>query len=191
MNALAAAAVLAALAGASGACAVEPDRGAASPAGAAAAAAPGAASVICGPEEPGERLVFEGRVLDYGGRPLAKAAVVAYHTDSEGLYNPPDSATRVPRLRGVAVTDGEGRFRFETIRPAAYPNASEPAHLHVSVLAPAHHPRFLEIWFEGDPLIGARQRERASGNSNLVIATLRRGESGAHHFEHDIRLEGN
>ena len=36
----------------------------------------------------------------------------AYHTDRSGLYNPPDSATRVPRLRGVAVTDEEGRFGF-------------------------------------------------------------------------------
>lgn len=49
---------------------------------------------ICSSDEPGERLVFSGRILDYQGKPLSKASVVAYHADSQGLYNPRNSATR-------------------------------------------------------------------------------------------------
>src|SRR5262245_38948174 len=54
---------------------------------------------LCAPDEPGVKVAFWGRVLDYQGRPLAKAAVVAYQADRAGLYNPPGSPTRVPRIR--------------------------------------------------------------------------------------------
>jgi protocatechuate 3,4-dioxygenase beta subunit len=146
---------------------------------------------LCAPAEPGDRLEFSGRVLDYAGRPLSGAAVVAYGADQKGLYNPPGSDTRVPRLRGVAVTDTNGWYGFSTIRPGAYPNRSEPAHLHLSVTAPAHHVRYLEYWFEGDPLITPSLRERASRNPSTVIVRLERSESGMWSFRHDIRLEGN
>src|SRR5262245_53320926 len=51
-------------------------------------AARGTTVTLCGPDEPGERLVFSGRILDEQGQPLAQAAVMAYHTDRQGLYNP-------------------------------------------------------------------------------------------------------
>ncbi len=143
------------------------------------------------PGEPGEALRFWGRVLDMDGRPLSKAAVVAYHTDSTGLYNPRGGGTRVPRLRGVAVTDAEGRFGFVTIRPAAYPDRTQPAHIHLSVTAPAHHVRYLEYWFEGDPLITPGLRAQASRNPSTVIVDLQRDSGGGASFSHEIRLEGN
>jgi protocatechuate 3,4-dioxygenase beta subunit len=146
---------------------------------------------ISGPGEPGEKLQFWGRVLDYRGRPLEKAAVVAYHTDRAGLYNPPNGETRVPRLRGVAVTDSAGRFGFSSIRPAPYPAASEPAHIHLVVSAPAHHVRHLEYWFEGDPLVTAAHRQRAEASPSLAIVDLRGNPEAGWTFRHDIRLEGN
>jgi protocatechuate 3,4-dioxygenase beta subunit len=135
--------------------------------------------------------VFGGRVLDYLGQPLAKAAVLAYHADRQGLYNRRDSPTRVPRLRGVAVTDEHGRFEFRTVRPAAYPDGSEPAHVHVGVMAPAHHARYLDYWFAGDPLITQQRRREAAGNPNTVVVRLARGAEGAWRFRHDIRLQPN
>lgn len=150
-----------------------------------------AAVVIAGPEEPGERLVFTGRVLDDGGRPLARAAVVAYHTDRQGLYNPRSSDTRVPRLRNVAITDAEGAFRFSTIRPAGYPEAAAPAHVHLEVVAPAHHVRFLEYWFEDDPRVTPARRAEAARGEDTVVVRLARDASGAFTFHHDIRLRGN
>jgi len=95
------------------------------------------AVIIAGTEEPGTRIEFTTQVLDYDGRPLSRAAVVAYHADSTGLYNPPASATRIPRIRTVAVTGDDGRVRFSTVRPDAYPDRSEPAHIHLVVTAPA------------------------------------------------------
>ena len=144
---------------------------------------------LCEANEPGDRLVFGGRVLDYRGQPLSKAAVVAYNTDVGGLYNPPDSATRVPRIRGVAITDDAGRFRFKTIRPGAYPGQDIPAHIHMTVVAPAHRVRYLDYWFEGDPLITSDLRRRL--DAGTVVVELARTPDGAWTFERDIRLEGN
>jgi protocatechuate 3,4-dioxygenase beta subunit len=153
--------------------------------------APSAFVALSPADEEGEPLQFRGRVLDEGGRPISKASVVAHHTDAGGLYNPRGSATRVPRLRGVAVTDGAGRFGFVTIRPAPYPNGSEPAHIHVTVTVPAHHVRHLEYWFEDDPLVTPARRERARGNPAIVVVTPERDPNGVWTFSHDIRLEGN
>jgi protocatechuate 3,4-dioxygenase beta subunit len=94
-------------------------------------------------------------------------------------------------LRGVAVTDERGRFEFRTIRPVAYPDGSEPAHVHVAVMAPAHHARYLDYWFAGDPLITARRRREAARNPNTVIVSPVRGAQGVWRFRHDIRLQGN
>jgi protocatechuate 3,4-dioxygenase beta subunit len=146
---------------------------------------------LCGADEPGERLVLSGRVLDYTGRPLAKAAVVAYHADHSGLYNPPNPVTRTPRLRNVAITERDGRFEFSTIRPGPYPDLSEPAHVHVAVLAPAHHLRYVTYWFEGDPLITAERRQKLANDAETVLVELRREPDGAWWFTHDIRLRDN
>jgi protocatechuate 3,4-dioxygenase beta subunit len=150
-----------------------------------------AAVPLAGADEPGERLTFAGRVLDYAGRPLAEAAVVAYHADAGGLYNPPDAGTRVPRLRAVAVTDIHGGFRFATVRPGAYPDGSEPAHIHLEVTAPAHRLRYVTFWFEGDPLITPAMRRRADRDAEIRIVRPARDSTGGWSFAYDIGMEGN
>lgn len=157
--------------------------------------APAAASVttvpLCEPDEPGERLRFEGRVLDARGRPYAKAAVVAYNTDRDGLYVPRGSATRAPRIRGVAVTDDDGWFRFSTIKPGSYPSEREPAHIHVTVCAPGHHVRDIAIWFEGDPFITPERRRDAEGKPNHAITLPAKDADGVTVIRHDISLSEN
>jgi len=146
---------------------------------------------LSGPDEPGEKLEFWGQILDYRGQPLSKAAVVAYHTDRIGLYNSPDAGTRIPRLRGVSITDDAGRFGFTTIRPAAYPNGTDPAHIHMVVTAPAHQMRYVEYWFSDDPLVTKSHRERAEQDPALVVVELSGDAKQGWKFSHDIRLEGD
>jgi protocatechuate 3,4-dioxygenase beta subunit len=147
--------------------------------------------VLSGADEPGERLTFTGRVLGYDGRPLSKAAVIAYHADKNGLYNPPNSPTRVPRLRGVAITGEDGSFQFSTVRPGPYPDGSEPAHIHMQVMAPAHRHRYVTIWFEGDPLITAEMQKKAASDPELIVVKPTRSPTGEWTFARDIRLEGS
>lgn len=146
---------------------------------------------LCGPDEPDQRLGFGGRVLDYTGQPLSNVAVVAYNADHRGYYNPPNSRTRVPRIRGVAVTDERGQFMFSTVRPGSYRNSTKPAHIHLSVTAPAHHTRYLTYWFDDDPFVTPQRRAQASRSDEVVIVTLNPRADDTMGFMHDVRLEGN
>jgi len=144
---------------------------------------------LCGADEPGRKLVFSGRVIDRDGQRLAKAAVMAYNADQNGLYAPPGSARRVPRIRGVAVTDDAGRFRFATVWPGAYPNRSQPAHIHIGVLAAEHKLRYVTIWFEGDPLLTDQVRKDSAKDPEVRIVKPVRNRNDVWKFETDIKLE--
>jgi protocatechuate 3,4-dioxygenase beta subunit len=59
---------------------------------------------------------------------------------------------------GRCLTNDEGRYRFVTIKPGAYPwgnhdNAWRPAHIHFSLFGPAFATRLVtQMYFPGDPL---------------------------------------
>ncbi|HYF16155.1 MAG TPA: hypothetical protein VD971_13900 [Phycisphaerales bacterium] len=123
--------------------------------------APSSTAIICNADEPGQRLLIAGRVLARSGGPVAGANVTVYNTDAAGLYNPPNSGTREPRIQGTVKTDGQGRFQVLTVRPGPYPGGDDPAHVHMDITAPAYKRRFHSFWFEGDPLITPARTERA------------------------------
>lgn len=93
----------------------------------------------------GERIVVEGRVLD-DARP-DHTLVELWQCNAAGRYHHPldqHDAPIDPNFRGFgrAVTDGDGFYRFTTIRPGAYPwrnhaNAWRPAHIHFSLFGRA------------------------------------------------------
>ena len=59
---------------------------------------------------------------------------------------------------GRCLTDADGRYRFITIKPGAYPwgnhpNAWRPAHIHFSLFGRAFTQRLVtQMYFPGDPL---------------------------------------
>jgi protocatechuate 3,4-dioxygenase beta subunit len=128
-------------------------------------------------------------VLDHQGRPFSKVAVMAYNTDVDGRYAPQGSTSRVPRIRGATVTDEQGRYRFSTIWPGTYPDGSEPAHIHLGILAPEHQIKYITFWFEGDPLIDNKQKKRMLQNPEFKIVKPKLGADGIWRFEFDIQLE--
>jgi protocatechuate 3,4-dioxygenase beta subunit len=62
---------------------------------------------------------------------------------------------------GHTLTDGDGCYRFVTIKPGCYPwrnhyNAWRPSHIHFSVFGPAFATRLVtQMYFPGDPLLAA------------------------------------
>lgn len=141
--------------------------------------------------EPGDALVINGRVYQTDGRtPAAGITVFAYQTDRNGVYDVPSAGPHSWRLKGWAITDGEGRFTFQTIRPASYPNATVPQHVHLHLEGPNLPRRWTtELQFDDDPKIGAREREasKAAGMFGGVRPVTKRG--GVDHVEINLKIE--
>ncbi|HZS26962.1 MAG TPA: protocatechuate 3,4-dioxygenase subunit beta, partial [Candidatus Angelobacter sp.] len=111
----------------------------------------------------GERIIVSGRVLDDSGRPVPHTLIEIWQTNAAGRYrhsHDDHPAPLDPNFTGAgrALTDENGRYRFVTIKPGAYPwhnhqNAWRPAHIHFSLFGPAFATRLVtQMYFPGDPL---------------------------------------
>jgi protocatechuate 3,4-dioxygenase, beta subunit len=112
----------------------------------------------------GQRIIVSGRVLDEAGRPVPNTVMEVWQANAAGRYihvRDQWDAPLDPNFTGAGrvVTDGEGRYRYVTVRPGAYPwgnhkNAWRPAHIHLSLLGPAFATRLVtQLYFPDDPLI--------------------------------------
>ncbi len=117
-----------------------------------------------GGEPLGERIVVTGRVLDESGRPARRTLVEVWQANAAGRYRhqrDDHPAPLDPNFTGCgrALTDDDGWYRFQTIKPGAYPwrnhhNAWRPAHIHFSLFGPAFTTRLVtQMYFPGDPLL--------------------------------------
>jgi len=111
----------------------------------------------------GERIVVHGRVVDERERPIRGALIEVWQANAAGRYRHDvyrHPAPLDPNFSGAGrcLTDDEGRYRFTTIKPGAYPwrnhdNAWRPAHIHFSVFGRAFLQRLVtQMYFPGDPL---------------------------------------
>jgi len=98
---------------------------------------------ISPPLEPGTVLVVKGRIWGYDTRqPLERAVVDVWQANATGRYDNHDGDPENPEAfanRGRLVTDENGYYEFETVRPGAYefvPGRMRPAHIHYWV---RHH----------------------------------------------------
>jgi protocatechuate 3,4-dioxygenase beta subunit len=139
--------------------------------------------------EPGLPLVIHGLVLAPDGKtPVKDAIVFAYHTDQGGLYRAPGTPEAPWRLQGWARTDSHGRFEFETIRPAPYPNRQVPAHIHTTIESAQFGRQISGVQFADDPLVSKEDRGKsvADGPSGGVLAI--RMDGRVQHVDYVIRL---
>jgi len=111
----------------------------------------------------GQRIVVHGRLLDGDGHAAPGSLIEVWQANAAGRYA--HAADRWPAPldpnfagAGRVVTDADGRYRFTTIRPGAYPwrnhdNAWRPAHIHFSVFGQAFAQRLItQMYFPDDPL---------------------------------------
>jgi hydroxyquinol 1,2-dioxygenase len=113
----------------------------------------------------GEPLYVEAAIGDLQGRPIAGASVDVWQSDTEGFYDVQrkDLATHVLRAR---LTSGpDGKVRFWSILPTAYPIPDDgpvgrmlkatgrhpwrPAHLHFKIGAQGHSPLVTHLFVRG------------------------------------------
>jgi protocatechuate 3,4-dioxygenase beta subunit len=116
--------------------------------------------------EPGPKMEISGIVYKRDGRTPAKDVVIyVYHTDQTGRYTPGKNAKgwekRNGRIRGWVKTDKNGFYQFYTLKPAPYPNANIPAHIHIVIKEPGKNEYYIdEYLFEDDPLLTSSEREK-------------------------------
>jgi protocatechuate 3,4-dioxygenase, beta subunit len=112
----------------------------------------------------GQRILVTGRVLDELGEPVPNTLLELWQANAAGRYahKSDDSLAPLdPNFIGMGrtLTDGDGVYRFITIRPGIYPwanheNAWRPAHIHFSVFGPNSMSRVVtQMYFEDDPLL--------------------------------------
>ncbi|TAG74855.1 MAG: protocatechuate 3,4-dioxygenase subunit beta [Burkholderiales bacterium] len=117
-----------------------------------------------GTSEPmGQAITVSGRVIDEDGKPVRDSLVEVWQCNAAGRYahaKDDHDAPLDPNFlgQGKFLTDHEGRYRFKTIKPGAYPwgnheNAWRPAHIHFSLFGNVYAQRLVtQMYFPDDPL---------------------------------------
>jgi hydroxyquinol 1,2-dioxygenase len=143
-------------------------------------------------DAPGEPLFADIQVVDIEGRAIANAEVDVWQADAEGLYDvqrPELGESR--RARAIFHSDGDGRLRFKTIVPTAYPVPTDgpvgrmllatgrhpwrPAHLHFLIRAEGFMTLITHLFREPDPYLDS---DVVFGVRSSLIAAFEHRDSG-------------
>lgn len=149
---------------------------------------------LAGPDEPGEPLLLRGIVYKPDGKtPAAGVVIYAYHTNAAGLYaersTKSEWSRRHGRLRGWLKTGADGRDEVQTIKPGRYPDRSDVAHVHMTVLEPGKAPYWIDdVVFDGEPGVDAKYRQEREKRGGSGIVRLKREPDGRWLAERDIML---
>ncbi len=153
------------------------------------------AARIAPKDEPGIPLTITGTVFETDGvTPQSDIVIYAYQTNAEGLYGngttETEASRRHGRLRGWIKTGADGRYRFETIKPAPYPNDTIPAHLHFTILEPGRRPYWIDdIVFAGEFGVTPAYIRSMTNKGGNGILRPHYDHAGNQHIERDIILE--
>jgi protocatechuate 3,4-dioxygenase beta subunit len=127
----------------------------------------------------GQVLTVMGRVLNLKGEPIRNAKVEIWQANARGRYTHPSDTNPAPldpNFEGAAMltADSDGRYRFKTIKPAAYPvgpHRMRPAHIHFQVSGQQDR-LVTQMYFEGDPHNSTDRILQSAGRTELLIAKL-------------------
>jgi protocatechuate 3,4-dioxygenase beta subunit len=148
-------------------------------------------AILAKKDETGDPIIVSGTVyLRDGKTPAPNILIYVYHTDTDGLYGKAGEPAH-GRFRGWMLTDENGRYEIETIKPAPYPNRRSPAHIHYTLTGKTFKEDWIDtVWFEGDQYITAETRKELKGKGGFnSIIKLEKKSDGILSGVRDIRLE--
>jgi protocatechuate 3,4-dioxygenase beta subunit len=164
-----------------------------------------ACKVAGGLRAQGQPILVSGRVTDERGNPVRKALIEVWQANRWGKYEHPDDRTDAPldpnfKGWGRMLSDDDGRYRFRSIKPGAYPNPGyddwyRPPHIHYSIFAAGLMQRLItQLYFPGeelndiDPILNGIEDldERAA----LIARRAADEPDGSEHYTFDIVLRG-
>src|SRR5262249_37964544 len=127
----------------------------------------------------GQILNVMGRVLNLSGDAVRNATVEVWQANAHGRYTHPSDtnpAALDPNFDGSATltTDSEGRYRFKTIKPAAYPAGPDlvrPAHIHYQ-LTGRQDRLVTQMYCDGDPYKATDRFRNGAGRKEFLTTKL-------------------
>lgn len=141
----------------------------------------------------GESCLFEGRVVNLQGNPIAGARVDVWSDNADGFYDVQQPGVQPQHNnRGVFITGADGRYSFVGIKPVSYPIPDDgpvgqmlghlgrhpyrPAHMHYLVTADGFERLVTHTFVGGDKYL---ESDAVFGVKTTLIAPFNRVEGGA------------
>lgn len=141
----------------------------------------------------GEPCLYEGRVLDLEGNPIAGAVVDVWSDSVDGFYDVQQPGIQPKgNNRGVFTTGADGRYWFTGIKPTSYPIPDDgpvgkmlaglgrhpyrPAHMHFLVTAPGFQKLVTHTFVGGDTWL---ESDAVFGVKSSLVAPFEPVEGGA------------
>ena len=100
-------------------------------------------------DEEGMRMIISGRVYNMDCQQYIPNTIIdAWQANNAGEYD-----NEGFNLRGQVMTNSQGFYLFETIKPGKYGggNVFRPAHIHFKITPPGFETLTTQLYFEGDP----------------------------------------
>jgi len=122
-------------------------------------------------------LKITGTVYQSDGKSSAAGVILYnYHTNQKGVYpiqgDEMGWAKRHGYIRGWVKIDINGGYSFYTLKPGTYPNRTQPAHIHLTILEPDGKYYWLgSHFFEDDSLLTEKEKSPSSakGGSSGIL----------------------
>jgi protocatechuate 3,4-dioxygenase beta subunit len=120
-----------------------------------------------------------GRVLSLRGDPCPDVKLEIWQANGAGRYTHPHDRNQAPidpNFDGYAtvVTDADGRYRFRTVKPGAYPVVAEywrPPHIHFDITGKVNR-LITQMYFPDEPLNEKDPLLQQSWAKNSLIAQV-------------------
>ena len=101
--------------------------------------------------EVGTRIIISGQVYNLDcSEVIPNTEIDIWHANNEGEYD-----NTGYNLRGKTITNSQGFYIFETIKPGFYLNGSlfRPSHIHFKITPPGFDTLITQLYFQDDPYI--------------------------------------
>ena len=148
-------------------------------------------TVLSTDADKGEKMIVSGTIFEPDGKtPAPNVLIYLYHTDIYGYYGRKSGEHKHGRYRGWMLTDGQGKYEFQTIKPAPYPENRFAAHIHTTLTTKTMKEDWIDNYlFEGDTLISTRERTEAGqkGGFNPILK-LEKTTNGIWTAQRNIQL---
>ncbi|WP_454674124.1 dioxygenase family protein [Achromobacter pestifer] len=150
----------------------------------------------------GQPLLVLGRVVSIDGSPIAGARIDVWQAAPSGLYENQDPEQEDMNLRAVFVSDDDGRFWFESVKPSGYGvpidgpcgdllalqkrDHMRPAHVHFIASAAGHKVLTTQIFDANDPYAYS---DAAFGAVGSLLRRFEPAAGGTFRLDVELKLE--